>query len=263
MPDSLDQVGPAAGSTVVGVTLAHDVTGDGPTVLLLHSTVVDRRMWDPTIPALAEAGFRAVRCDLRGYGDSPLAAEPYNDADDALALLGPGPFAIIGSSGGGRVALEIAARHPARVTTLVLLCTASDDLAPGPRLRAVWDRENALLEAGDIDGAVDLNVTQWVGPEASDQTRSSVRVMQRRVFDIQMAVPEEPPRTAHEYAYADITARTLLVTGAHDLPEFSEVADHLAGVLPAATRMHLPWVGHLPSIERPDLLNPILLDFLR
>ncbi|WP_433366023.1 alpha/beta fold hydrolase [Actinoplanes sp. CA-142083] len=245
------------------MTLAHDVTGDGPAVLLLHSTVVDRRMWDPTVPALVEAGFQAIRCDLRGYGDSPPATELYNDADDALDLLGTDPFTIIGSSGGGRVALEIAARYPGLVTALVLLCSAGDNLFPGPGLRAFWDRENALLEAGDIDGAVDLNVTQWVGPEASDQTRDSVRVMQRHVFDLQMAVPEEPPQTTYEYDYADIAARMLLVTGAHDFPEFGAVADDLAAVHPSATRVHLPWAGHLPSMERPDLLNPILLEFLK
>ena len=87
--------------------------------------------------------------------------------------------------------------------------------------------------------------------------------MQRHVFDVQMAVAEEPPQTRYEYSLADVTARTLLITGAHDLPDFRGVADHLASVLPSAARLDLPWAGHLPSMERPDLLNPILLDFLR
>ena len=43
----------------------------------------------------------------------------------------------------------------------------------------------------------------------------------------------------------------------------SPMAGHLAKVIPSATRMDLAWAGHLPSMERPDLLNPILLDFLR
>src|SRR3954463_905855 len=89
------------------MTLAHEVAGDGPAVLLLHSTVVDRRMWDPQVPALVAAGFRAIRCDLNGFGDSPLPTGTYNDADDVLAVLSAvsassPTFAIVAASGGGR-----------------------------------------------------------------------------------------------------------------------------------------------------------------
>src|SRR3954468_10404947 len=99
------------------MTLAYDTTGDGPTVLLLHSTVCHRRMWDPQVPALAAAGFRVVRCDLRGYGETPPPDAPWNDADDGAALLdelGTPSAAVVGASGGGRVALELAARAPER-----------------------------------------------------------------------------------------------------------------------------------------------------
>jgi 3-oxoadipate enol-lactonase len=245
------------------VTLAHDIAGDGPAVLLLHSTVVDRRMWDPQIPALTTAGFRTVRCDLPGFGETPVPTGLYNDADSVVDIVPADRFAMIGSSGGGRVALEIAARFPDRVTTLVLLCTAMPGMTPGPDLRSFWEGEEALLEAGDLDGAAELNATNWLGPESTAETHAFVRDMQRHIFDVQAGLAEEPPQLVHEFDLARITARTLLVTGAHDLPEFRTVADHLAGVIPGATRLELPWAGHLPSLERPDLLNPILLDFLR
>ena len=247
------------------MTLAYDVAGDGPAVLLLHSTVVDRRMWDPQVPALTAAGWRAIRCDLRGFGDSALPPDAYNDADDVTALLdelGADRVAIVGASGGGQVALEIAARRPSRVTALLLLCTAAPGFDRGPELRAFGAREEALLEAGDIDGAVELNVAQWLGPEANDQTHAAVRRMQRHVFDVQLGIASEPPQIQHPYALTEITARTLLVTGAHDVPDFRRIADDLAKTLPDASRLDLPWAGHLPSMERPDLLNPVMLEFL-
>jgi len=247
------------------MTLAHDVAGDGPAVLLLHSTVVDRRMWDPQVPALVDAGFRAIRCDLSGFGDSPLPTELYNDADDVVAVLSAlrvGDFAMVGASGGGRVALEIAARWPARVSALLLLCTAVGGFERGPELRAFGAREDALLEAGDLDGAAELNAVQWLGPEADQQTHAAVRMMQRHVFDVQWGVDEEPEQRTYEYDLEAVTARTLLVTGAHDLPDFTRIADDLASVLPNAKRLELPWAGHLPSMERPDLLNPVMLEFL-
>ena len=247
------------------MTLAHDVVGDGPAVLLLHSTVVDRRMWDPQVPALVAAGFRAIRCDLNGFGDSPLPTGLYNDADDVVTLLSSlpvGDFAIVGASGGGRVALEVAARWPSRVSALLLLCTAVAGFERGPELRAFGEREDTLLEAGDLDAAAELNAVQWLGPEADQKTHAAVREMQRHVFDVQWGVDEEPEQRTYEYDLEAVTARTLLVTGAHDLPDFRRIADDLAKVLPHASRLDLPWAGHLPSMERPGLLNPVLLDFL-
>ena len=67
--------------------LAHDVAGphDGPALVLLHSSVCDRRMWDGQWAPLVEAGFRVVRPDFRTCGESPAATAPYSDDGDVLA----------------------------------------------------------------------------------------------------------------------------------------------------------------------------------
>jgi pimeloyl-ACP methyl ester carboxylesterase len=241
--------------------LAHDVIGAGPAVLLLHSTVCDRRMWDPQVPVLSAAGHRVVRCDLRGYGETPVPDRPYDNAGDVAALLdslGVRSAAVIGASGGGRVALQFSARWPSRVTALALLCTAVDGLSV-PDFDA---REEELFEAGDLDGATRLNVDTWVGPAASPQTRAFVSAMQRHTFEIQAAADSDPPPVRAPYDLADITAPTLIVSGAHDRVEFRQAAAELAGQLRSARHIELDWAGHLPSLERPDLTNPILLDFL-
>ncbi|MFF1477500.1 alpha/beta fold hydrolase [Streptomyces sp. NPDC058301] len=248
------------------MTLSHDVAGSGPAVLLLHSTVCDRRMWDPQVPALVGAGYQVVRCDLRGFGETPVPDRPYSNADDVIALLdelGIERTALIGSSGGGRVALEIAARHPGRVTALALLCTALVGHEPGAELRAFGDREDELIEAGDIAGATDLNVEAWVGPEADGAAREKVRLMQRHAFDVQLAAEEEFGQIRVEADLSAITAPTLLVSGDHDFADFRHIAIHLSGVLADARHLELPWAGHLPSLESPDKVNPVLVDFLR
>lgn len=68
------------------MTLAHDVQGSGPPLLLIHGGTLDRRMWEPNMAALTER-HRVVRCDLRGYGASPPPDGPYSHADDVRALL--------------------------------------------------------------------------------------------------------------------------------------------------------------------------------
>ncbi|MEU5215669.1 alpha/beta hydrolase [Streptomyces sp. NPDC020807] len=248
------------------MTLSHDLAGQGPsTVVLLHSGVCDRRMWDGQFHALAEAGHRVVRCDLRGFGDTPVDA-PHTHAEDVRALLdhvGADRAAVVGSSFGGAVALELAARHPGRVTALALLAPATPCMVPSEELRAWGRREDALLEAGDVDAAVELNVGTWLGPDADEAARDLVRRMQRRAFEVQLAAEfdaVDPEVTRDELAR--ITAPALVVGGAHDVPDFRAVADDLADLLPAARHVDLDWAGHLPALERPDETARLLTAFL-
>lgn len=246
------------------MTLAYDVTGSGPAVLLLHSMVADRRMWDPQVPALTGAGYRVVRCDLPGFGDSPVPAGPYNMAGDVAGLLdelGLPSVAVVAASGAGRVAQELAARWPSRVGALALVCSALAGWPASPAREAFAEQEDALLEAGDLDAATDLNVKTWVGPAADEAARESVRVMQRHIFDVQLAV-EDPPPILVDWDLATVTARTLIVSGDLDLPDFTEIAAELAGRLPGSRWVRLGWAGHLPSLEDPARFNPLLLDFL-
>ncbi|MEU3049491.1 hypothetical protein ABZ705_23790 [Streptomyces sp. NPDC006984] len=56
---------------------------------------------------------------------------------------------------------------------------------PGPALRSDIEQEELLIEIGDVAGAMELNVRTWLGPEAGDDTRELVRVMQRLAFEMQ------------------------------------------------------------------------------
>jgi len=246
------------------MTLAHDVTGSGPDVLLLHSMVCDRRMWSPQVGALTAAGFRVTRCDLRGFGESPLPPAAYNDADDLLELmdaLGVASAAVVASSGSGPVACELAARRPERVSALLLACAALPGWPASPEREAFASQEDALLAAGDITAAAELNVKTWVGPAADDAARSLVRDMQRHIFEVQLAAPE-PPSIEVPWQWEAIAARTLVVSGDLDLPDFTGIGDELSRRIAGAGRRRLAWAGHLPSLEDPGRFNPLLLDFL-
>lgn len=141
---------------------------------LLHSSVCDRRMWDPQWPVLAAAGYRVVRCDFRGFGDSPVADRPYGDAGDVMDLLdhlGIERAALVGSSYGGQVALDVAAARPDAVTALVLLCSALPGHPPGPALRSFAEREEALFEAEGVPrhpGELIACVRQAAGRQRSE-----------------------------------------------------------------------------------------------
>ncbi len=253
------------------MTLVYDMAGDGPNVLLLHSAVCDRRMWDPQWQVLQDAGYRVIRCDFRGHGDMPAPTEPFNAAEDVIELLdtlGMPTAAVVGSSYGGRVAQEVAARWPTRVSTLILLCAATRLHPPTDAIRAFSDREDELLEAGDIEGATALNVATFLGPAASAATRAALTVMQRRAFEVQIAADEAGPVPYQDlvrngdFDLGAVTARTVVVSGAQDVDYFQSTAVFLADAIPGAQFLELPWAGHLPSLEDPDAMNPLLTDLL-
>ncbi|WP_369372841.1 alpha/beta fold hydrolase [Promicromonospora sp. Populi] len=244
--------------------LSHDTTGSGPAVLLLHAGVADSRMWGPQRAPLARQR-RVIRCDLRGYGDTPLTSEPFDNASDVKTLLGSlgeRPVAVVGSSAGGNVALQVASAWPDLVSHLVLLNSAF--ALPATRsLQRFARREDALLEAGDVEGATELNVATWLGPDADADARELVRTMQRHAFQVQLGAGEDVNQEAGPAIdLAAISAHTLIVSGGQDLDHFRAVANHLAGRIPGAKHTQLGWAGHLPNLERPDEVTALITEFL-
>ena len=71
-----------------GGQLRYDEAGDGPAVLLLHPGLWDRRTWDDQMTSFPASGYRTIRYDQRGYGESSrLTGEPYSRVVDLLAIL--------------------------------------------------------------------------------------------------------------------------------------------------------------------------------
>ncbi len=113
------------------ITIAYDVTGDGPPVLLLHGFPQTRRLWTEIAPRLAET-HTVVTADLRGYGDSskPPAGDDLANysframARDQLALmrhLGFDAFHLVGHDRGARTAYRMALDASEAVLSLTLM----------------------------------------------------------------------------------------------------------------------------------------------
>ena len=234
--------------------LHHTVDGAGPVVLLIHAGVSDLRMWDAQVDALVSTRT-VVRCDLPGYGGTPVRpGTDGSDAEDVLALLdvlGIEKFGLVGASYGGYIALQIASAVPDRVERLVLLDAAADLVEPDESIREVWRQERMLVEIGDLDGATDLMVDTWLGPDADDDHRALLWNTQRHAFELQVAAGDEAGNRDLPISLAGITVPVTVVVGRHDLSFFRNTARALADGLACADLVELPWAGHLPSLERP------------
>jgi pimeloyl-ACP methyl ester carboxylesterase len=245
--------------------LARYDDGAGAPIVLIHSGVADSRMWEPQLPALVAAGFRVVRLDLPGFGASPVPTEPYDRAGvvlDALTELGAGPAVVVGASFGGLVAQLVAAAAPERVAALMLVCAAFTDRADEPALDELDHREEELIAEGDLEGAARLNADAWLGPDAGADARAALLEQLRTALSAQAAAGSaavSPPIPDVDPAALRMPA--LVLTGGHDYPTITAAGRDHAVRMPAARYLHLPWAGHLPSLERPDDFTALLLAF--
>lgn len=114
--------------------------GSGPLVLMLHGFAQCWWVWHAQLEALAEAGYRVVALDLRGYGDSdkpPRGYDGWTLAGDVAGLvraLGERRAHLIGHAWGGLLAWTVAALHP-RVVASIGSIGAAHPLAVRRRLR--------------------------------------------------------------------------------------------------------------------------------
>lgn len=223
-------------------------------VVLLHSALGDSRLWRRQIEALRSV-HEVVAPDLPGSGNEPLPTEPLSLVDFVAAHL---PAALVGNSFGGAVALRTALAHPDRVSRLVLVDPGLPAWDYTEEMRDYWAREAAAFDAGDLDGATEVNLEFWVKPEHRDE----VRPQQRRSLELQ--AERDPELIWPEMAPLDtLTMPVLVVVGEDDKPDFKAIAQHLAEEIPGAELAVVPDAGHLVGLDRPDELNRLLLDFLQ
>jgi pimeloyl-ACP methyl ester carboxylesterase len=113
-----------ASETVNGVALHYEERGSGPPLLLVHGTGTYADIWSAVLDGLARS-YRVIAYDRRGFARSSSApggglAEHARDAAALLDALGASPATVMGWSGGGVIALDLAASFPDCVAALVL-----------------------------------------------------------------------------------------------------------------------------------------------
>jgi 3-oxoadipate enol-lactonase len=239
--------------------------GSGADVVLVHAGVADARMWDRQWVEWADR-HRLTRLDLRGFGRSDPPAGTFSHPSDVLAALdavGVERAALVGASFGGRVALDLAASRPERVTGLVLVDAGLPDHEWSPEVEAFGAAEDDALDAGDLDRATEVNVDFWL-PDAPEPVRAAIREQQRGAFALQVGSDAEELLLTNDLTLRleTLEVPTLVLVGESDHVDFHEIADRLAATLPRARREAIPDAGHLPSLEQPAAFDALVLPFL-
>ena len=252
--------------------LAYDEAGDGPAVVMLHGIGGNRTNWHDQIPALVNAGYRAVSWDGRGYGlsddyDGPLNFEDFShDLARLLDHLGVETAHLIGLSMGGRILQDFYPRYADRVASLVLCATVpgfDKSLSAERREEFVRLRTAPLLAGKSPEEMAPAVADTLIGPKAPRSAydrllasmaalhvESYIKTVRATVlYDQQVNLPA-------------IRVPTCLVFGSADKLTTADVGERMHEQI-AGSELHvLPDAGHLVNIEQPDAFNRIMLDFL-
>ncbi len=279
-----------------GIRLHVAECGEGPLVLLLHGFAEFWWAWRRQLPALADAGFRAVAVDLRGYGDSDKPPRGYDawtlagDVGGLIKALGARRAHLVGHAWGGMLAWTVASLHP-RLVSSVTAIGAAHPLAfksaakrPGQiraighlfRFQVPMAPEKWLVR--DNAAAVEALFSRWSGESWRTSPDFAETV---EPFRQAMLVPGVAHSALEYYRWAfraqfrgegrrfadavgsRITAPVLQLHGAEDtciLPETALSSVHWAG--PHSEPRIWPGIGHFPHLEDPDRVTKSVVDFV-
>ena len=253
-------------------TLAGLEEGDGLAVVFLHAGVCDKRMWLSQMEAVADAGWHAIAYDRRGYGETSSEDEAFNHVDDLEALLEAldvHAAVFVGCSMGGGLAVDFALKHPGQVIGLVLIGTSITGApwSANDAEQMIEAAEEDAYERGDMEMVNRVQAHEWLdGPRAqSGRVGGAVRELFLDMNAIALSKPEltlEERRPDAWRRVAEVAAPTLLIVGDQDFSAIIDRHEHLSEEMPNAFAAVLEDAAHIPSIERPELVNSMLLQFL-
>lgn len=257
-----------------GIPISYRVTGSGELVVLVMGTGSPGRVWQlHQVPALVEAGYRAATFDNRGISSSGAGAAGMTIDDmvgDTAALiehLGGGPVRVVGTSLGARVVQELALSRPDLVSQAVMMAAHG---RPDPVQSMLTAGECALHDAG-----IELPGTYYAALTAlqnlSPRTLNDPAVVQDwlDVFEFsgsrisagvraQLELAQFPDRLSE---YARITAPCLVIGFADDLMIPPYLSREVAEAIPSARYEEVEDCGHFGYLERPGLVNDLILKF--
>ncbi|MEW6334217.1 MAG: 3-oxoadipate enol-lactonase [Thermodesulfobacteriota bacterium] len=253
---------------VNGVELAYRFDGpeDGPVVMMSNSLMSDHRMWDTTVPALADR-YRVLRYDTRGHGRSGLTSGPYSIAmlaDDAVGLLdtlGIPRVHMVGLSMGGMIAQQMGARFGGRTLSLSLCDTASE-MPP----RSMWEERFAIARTQGMAGLVDAAIQRWFTPGYIAREPQPIEKVRRMI----LATPVEGfiacgsavRDMAQTTMLLQVKAPTLIIVGRHDPGCTVEQATVIHRMIDGSEMIVLEDAAHLSNIEQAQAFNSALRGFI-
>jgi 3-oxoadipate enol-lactonase len=259
---------------VGGAQLYYEVAGAGHPLVMIHAGIADQSMWDEQFAEFAKQ-YRAVRYDTRGFGKTITEDVEFSNREDLRKLLehlGIERTYLMGCSRGGQIATDFTIEFPQMAAALVSVCgglSGMSEVKLSDAEAQLFAEMEKAEEAEDWARVADLDVAVWVvgpkrNPEQVDpQLRERVRQMcltnytnHKTHGKPQVLTPPAAPRLG------GVNIPALIIIGENDTSDAHAAADTLATGIGGARKVLMRDTAHVPSMEKPQEFNRLVLDFL-
>ncbi len=233
---------------VNGIRIWYAVFGRGEPVILLHGGLANANYWGHQVRAL-QRHYQVIVMESRGHGRSSRNQEPYGYdlmASDVVGLLDHlkiNKAAIVGWSDGAIIGLDIAMKHPERVSKLFAFAANSDP-------------------SGVADIATSDVFNAYIARAGEEYERLSPTPTEYKSFvaEITKMWESQPKWTASDLA--TIKVPTWIVDGDHDEAIKRENTEFMAANIPGAGLLIQPEVSHFSFLQDPEQFTNDVLHFL-
>lgn len=229
-----------------------------PRLVFLPGLACDARLWEAQLPLVPPALDPVVSdAHMRHASIETMAA--------AVLAENAGPLVLCGASMGGMVAMEAARQAPDRIAGLALLGTnAAPETPETYELRA---SAIELFEQGDVRDVIEPNIVFAFHPAQAADTALTRRYLEiildagaAQLIRQNRALMQRPDARQH---LGRLRCPALVMCGDADRLTPPSASREIAALLPQAEVHWIPACGHMLTMEKPALVNPILVDWLR
>jgi pimeloyl-ACP methyl ester carboxylesterase len=248
----------------------YEVSGSGPSVLLLHPFPAHHELWLPVAKMLASR-YRLIMPDLRGHGESSLGTGPatmQKHAADIARIMddaGVDRAPLIGVSIGGYAIFEFWRRFRDRVTALVLCNTKAQADAPEARSNRLQVADDVLQRGTEtfFESMIQKLLGESTRRSRPDLAEGALRMMRKmsaeNVAGVQRGMADRPDSVP---TLKTITVPTLIITGDEDVLTGVPEAELIKQNIPGSQMKVVAKAGHYSPWEQPEEVGRLLRQFL-
>ena len=237
-----------------------------PTLVFVHGYLGGSLQWSAQVAAFSKY-FNVVTPDLPGYGLNNTLQSPETIGGYAAYVLdeldkqGIERFHLLGHSMGGMIVQEMIARAPARVNKLILYGTGPLGVMPG-RCESIEESKQRLISEGVESSARRISAKWFVGGADSSAYQGCADIAVVASAQAADAGLSAMQAWSGREELIKIASSTLVLWGDQDKSYLWPLPEELWQKIPDASLSVVAGCSHAVHLEKPELFNAILLDFL-